>query len=205
MDEQITKQEKREKRRQEKETEQHARLHGRFMRKIRNYAIIFGVTALIGYGLYVLAQGSAPKGEDFSRAIPLMEASHIAVGSQLSEYTSSPPTSGPHYGQTARSGFREETISDQYIIHNLEHGDVWIAYHPRIASEIQEELKQFGAAKVIITPRDTNDTDIALAAWGQLDAFNVEDSVLPIERIKDFIKRYSNKGPEKVSGASGGI
>ncbi|MBI1984555.1 MAG: DUF3105 domain-containing protein [Candidatus Wildermuthbacteria bacterium] len=205
MNEQITKQEKREIRRQEKETEQRARQSNRFVGRIRNYAIIFGVIALVGYGLYLLAQSSAPKEEDFSRAIPLMGANHIAAGSQLPEYTSNPPTSGPHYGQTARSGFREEAIPDQNIIHNLEHGDVWIAFHPRIADEIQEELKQFGAAKVIITPREANETDIALAAWGRLDAFNVENNVLPVERIKDFIKRYTNKGPEKVPGASGGI
>jgi len=204
-EQQFTKQEKREMRKREKETEQRSRQRGRAMHKIRNYSIVFAVIALVGYGLYLLAQSSAPKGEDFSRAVSLMEASHIATGSQLPEYTSNPPTSGPHYGQTARSGFRDEVISDQNIIHNLEHGDIWIAYHPRIAEEIVEELKQFGAAKVIITSREANETDIALAAWGRLDAFNIENDVLPLERIKSFIKRYTNKGPEQVPGASGGI
>ena len=140
-----------------------------------------------------------------SRAILAMEAVHIAEGSPLSEYNSNPPTSGPHYVQTARSGFRNESISDQNIIHNLEHGDVWIAYHPRILETVRDGLKQFAAAKVIITPREDNETDIALVAWGRLDTFNVENDVLPEQRIKDFIARYSNKGPERISGASGGI
>jgi len=202
---QPTKQERRELRRQEKEAEQSARQRGRSMRKFRNYALVVVIIAAVGYGIYFLLKSAAPKEEDFSRAIPLMEASHIAVGSQLPEYTSNPLTSGPHYGQTARSGFRNEAISDQNIIHNLEHGDIWIAYHPRIAEEIVEELKQFGAAKVIITPREANETDIAVAAWGRLDTFNIENNALSIERIKDFIKRYTNKGPERVPGASGGI
>src|SRR3989344_5631667 len=145
------------------------------MHKLKKYAIIAVIVIAAGFGIYLLARLSAPKGEDFSRAIPLMEANHIAVGSQLPEYTSNPPTSGPHYNQTARSGFRNEVISDQNIIHNLEHGDIWIAYHPRIAEEVVEELKQFGAAKVIITPRETNETDIALAAWGRLDIFDIEN------------------------------
>ena len=204
-EQQYTKQEKREMRRQEKEAEQRSQQRNRFMRKIRNYGIVFAIITLVGYGLYLLAQSSAPKGENFSRSVSLMEASHIATGSQLPEYTSNPPTSGPHYGQTARSGFRDEMISDQNIIHNLEHGDIWIAYHPRIAGETKEALKQFGAAKVIITPREANETDIALAAWGRLDIFDIENDTLPIERIKDFIKRYTNKGPEQVPGASGGI
>ena len=173
--------------------------------KLKKYAIITIIIVAIGYGIYILAQSASPKGKDFSRPIPIIGESHIAIDDQLPEYNSNPPTSGPHYGQTARSGFREEAIPDQNIIHNLEHGDIWIAYHPRIADEIKEELKQFAAAKVIITPREANETDIALAAWGRLDAFNTEGGALPIERIKDFIKRYSNKGPERISGASGGI
>jgi len=202
---QPTKQERRELRRQEKEAEQSARQRGRSMRKFRNYALVVVIIVAVGYGIYFLSKSAAPKGEDFSRAIPLMEASHIAVGSQLPEYTSNPPTSGPHYGQTARSGFRDEALPDQNIIHNLEHGDIWIAYHPRIAEEIVEELKQFGAAKVIITPREANETDIAVAAWGRLDIFDIKNDTMPIERVKDFIKRYTNKGPEQVPGASGGI
>lgn len=140
-----------------------------------------------------------------SQSIPLLEATHIATDSPLGEYNSNPPTSGPHYGQTARSGFRSEPVSDQNIIHNLEHGDVWIAYHPRISEAMKEGLKQFAAAKVIITPREENETDIALVAWGRLDTFTIEGGVLPEQRIQDFITRYSNKGPERVPGASGGI
>ncbi len=203
--EQPTKQERRELRRREKEAKGRVRQLGRSMRVFRNYTLAVVIIAAIGYGIYFLSKSAAPKGEVFSRAIPLMEESHIAAGSQLPEYTSNPPTSGPHYGQTARSGFRNEAVSDQNIIHNLEHGDIWIAYHPRIAEEIVEKLKQFGAAKVIITPREANETDIAVAAWGRLDTFNMENNTLPVERIKDFIKRYSNKGPEQVPGASGGI
>lgn len=175
------------------------------MHTLRNYALVAVIMIAAGYGIYLLSQNAAPKGEDFSRAIPLIEAGHIAAGSQLPEYTSNPPTSGPHYGQTARSGFREEATTDQHIIHNLEHGDIWIAYHPRVSDEIKQELKQFGAAKVIITPREANDSDIALVAWGRLDTFSVQNDIVPIERIKDFIKRYIDKGPERVPGASGGI
>lgn len=176
------------------------------MKKLRNYAIAGVIILAAGFGIYLLARATAPKGEDFSRAIPIMKnINHVAVGSPLPQYTSNPPTSGPHYGQTARSGFREKAIADQNIIHNLEHGDVWIAYHPRVSDEIKKQLKEFGAAKVIITPRETNDTDITLAAWGRLDAFNIENNALPAERVSDFIKRYTNKGPERIPGASGGI
>lgn len=196
---------KKEERQRRKEQERRERQRTRSMRMFRNYVIAAVIIIAAGYGIYFLSQSAAPKGEDFSSAISLMEASHIAAGSQLPEYTSNPPTSGPHYGQTARSGFREEEIFDQHIIHNLEHGDVWIAYHPRVSDEVKQALKQFAAAKVIITPREANDSDIALVAWGRLDTFDVQNDLVSIERIEDFIKRYTNKGPERVPGASGGI
>ncbi|MBI1956977.1 MAG: DUF3105 domain-containing protein [Candidatus Niyogibacteria bacterium] len=196
---------RKEERQRQKEQERHAARSTRVIGRLRGYVIIAAVTVAVSYGIYFWAGSVAPKGEDFSRAVPSMGENHIAVGSALPEYNSNPPTSGPHYGQTAQSGFREEAIADQHIIHNLEHGDIWIAYHPRIADEIKEELKQFAAAKVIITPREANETDIALAAWGRLDTFNVENNGLPAQRINDFITRYINKGPEKVSGASGGV
>lgn len=205
QEEQSQYSDKKEERQQRKEQERRQRQRARFMRVFRNYFIAAAIIIAAGYGMYFLSQSAAPKGEDFSRAIPLMEASHIAADNQLPEYASNPPTSGPHYDQTAQSGFREEEISDQNIIHNLEHGDIWIAYHPRVSDGIKKELKQFAAAKVIIAPREANDSDIALVAWGRLDTFDIQNDIAPVERIKDFIKRYVNKGPERVPGASGGI
>lgn len=198
---QVKKEEKQEK----KEAEHRAMQQSRLLRRFQKLAIIVALVAVLGYGLYILSRSGTSEGKDFSRAIPIMGADHILSDSSLPEYNSNPPTSGPHFSQTARSGFRDEQITDQYIIHNLEHGDIWISYHPRIADEMKEELKQFAGAKVIITPRETNDTDIALAAWGRLDAFTIENNVLPVDRIKEFIKRYLNQGPEKVPGASGGV
>jgi len=197
-------QEKKDERQGQKEKDRRAMKQKRFGKRIMNSIIAVVVIVAIGYGLFLLGKETAPEGEDFSRVIPLLQAGHVTAGS-LPEYNSNPPTSGPHYAQTARSGFREEIIPDQNIVHNLEHGDIWIAYHPRVSDEIKEELKRFGAAKVIITPREANDTDIALAAWGRLDSFDIENNTLPKERIEDFIKRYANKGPERIPSASGGI
>jgi len=167
--------------------------------------ILFVVLVLIVYSIYAGIKSRIPQGEDLSVAVPVMGADHISVGSYEGTYNSNPPTSGPHYEQTARSGFREDTITDGHLIHNLEHGDIWVSYHPRIKEDAKMALKKFAGLKVVITPREENDTDIALAAWGRLDSFNLENGVVPEQRIRDFINRYINHGPERVTGASGGI
>lgn len=202
---QSTKESRREEKEEKKEKERREAGQKRIMRNIRNWGIAIVIISGIVYGFSVFIQNAAPKGDDFSRAIPLLPAAHIPVDSPLPEYTSNPPSSGPHYAQTAHSGFRTEVIPDQNVIHNLEHGDVWIAFHPRIAESAQNDLKQFGAAKVIITPREANDSDIALVAWGRIDTFDLEGGAVSEERIRDFIKRYLNKGPEQITGPTGGI
>jgi hypothetical protein len=204
-DQQQTYQEKKSERENKKEEERQSQQRMRTMRKLRNYTIIVVIIGALGYGAYLLAQSSVPKSEDFSREIEVMKASHVDVGSNLPEYNSNPPTSGPHYVQTVRSGFRTESISDQNLIHNLEHGDIWIAYHPRISEGLAKQLEKFAAAKVVITPREDNEYDIALVAWGRLDSFNIDGGTVPEQRIKDFIKRYTNQGPERINGPSGGI
>lgn len=141
---------------------------------------------------------SKPKSFDFSVAVPSLGRDHIEVGTTHAEYNSNPPSSGPHYVQTARNKFYETAVPDEYVIHNLEHGDIWIAYKPTITDKDKNLLKDFAWSKVIITPREKNEYDISLVAWGRVDNFNIKDVPDYETRISDFIKRYRNKGPEKI-------
>lgn len=206
MGESKTYEEKKEEKLKKKEEEKRKQKQEELKSNLWKYAVTVVVIVAVVFGVYSWYQSSQPEGEDLSQAIEIMGEEHIAVGSPLPEYNSNPPTSGPHYGQTARAGYREEEIPDQHIIHNLEHGDIWISYNPNtVSEEVREELKQFDTGKMIITPREVNDTDIALAAWGRLDKFDLEDGELPVQRIEDFIKRYVNQGPERIPGTSKGV
>jgi cytoskeletal protein RodZ len=159
------------------------------------------VLALIGWWVITGVRKNIPQGEDFSQSFENAGGEHIEVGSvnTLPEgtYNSNPPSSGPHYPSTAQTGFYSEPLEDQFMIHNLEHGDIWIAYHPRISDQAKSELEDLADRYVIITPREANDFDISVMSWGRVDSFNLEGSV-PVQRVKDFILRYDNKGPESV-------
>lgn len=160
--------------------------------------IIVILIGLAGWGITKAVQSNAPEGSDLSVFYPAQNREHIAVGAEHGEYNSNPPSGGWHYGLTARKKFYNTPVADGYIIHNMEHGDVWIAYHPRISEEAKSALKKFAFAKIIITPREANDTDIALVVWERVDKFNLDGGPFPEDRIRDFIKRYRNKGPEKI-------
>jgi len=169
-------------------------------KRVIKYVIWIVIISAVFYGLFRLISNSGPQGEDFSQAISEMGASHIAIGSFHEQYNSNPPTSGPHYANAARAGFRGDTdIPDENIVHSLEHGAIWISYLPSVPEEVVDELKRIAGGFVIVTARRANETDIALAAWGRLDTFNLGTQPLDAQRIRDFISRYTNKGPEKVS------
>src|SRR3989344_5078 len=52
----------------------------------------------------------------------------VAVGASHEAYNSNPPTSGPHYEQPSRWGVSQAELPDEQLIHNLEHGGIWISY-----------------------------------------------------------------------------
>ena len=163
--------------------------------------VIFGGFSIL---VYTGIQQKKPQGSDLSQQVEVTEGQHVAPTTELA-VTSTPPTSGSHFGQVASAGLRDEEIPDGHLIHNLEHGDIWISYNPRISGDTINQLKQFLDGKVVITPRSENEQDIALAAWGRLDSFNLDESGLPVERIEDFIKRYKLTGPERILSPSIGI
>ncbi|MEX0917344.1 MAG: DUF3105 domain-containing protein [Candidatus Paceibacterota bacterium] len=188
------KQEREDAREKERAQARRAKLQKSFVR----YILWVLVIVLALYGLFLLAQTAGPDGEDFSTAYEIQGRVHIAPGTAHPEYNSNPPSSGWHYASPARGGFYEEPLPDEQVIHNLEHGDIWIAYHPDVSEEIKNALESFAGQYVVVSPRPLNEKDISLVAWGRVDTLDVVDGTLDEERIRDFIKRYDNRGPEKV-------
>lgn len=122
---------------------------------------------------------------------------HISQGALGSGYNSNPPSSGPHWPNPAKNGVYDNTLPDEQLIHNLEHGYVWMSYRPDVSDDIKNKLKEIVQKddwKVVLAPRDKNDFAIALVAWGRVLEMDEPD----YGKIEDFIKVYRNRGPEKT-------
>lgn len=168
--------------------------------------IIFGSIAIIGVAVWFSKKSVEPLSQDFSKQMPDEGQGHVLEGKKV-EYGSNPPTSGPHWPTWLSDGIYEKEKPDEAIVHSLEHGRIWVSYRPSIPEETKKELEKLlrNQAAIILTPRSANEKDIALAAWGRLDVFDLgEGGSFDKNRILDFIKRYRYKGPEKLSpGAMG--
>ncbi|MDC1220504.1 DUF3105 domain-containing protein [Candidatus Thioglobus sp.] len=136
--------------------------------------------------------------EDMSQSIPIQNRDHINQSETLQVYNSNPPTSGPHAG-AIKGGFYSEEILDINGVHNLEHGYIWITYR-NISPVAQATLKKIAkrySGRVLVSERMANDTQIAMASWGRLD--KMTESTFDEDYALRFIKKYTNKSPEKFA------
>lgn len=121
---------------------------------------------------------------------------HIKFGEDHVPYNSNPPTSGPHYNIPGvgpiECKFFDKEVLDEGVIHNLEHGAIWISYKNN-DNTLEKELKeiQTSNSKIVVTYRPKNDSFIAVAGWGRLLKLSRFDKT----KIEQFIKLYKN-GPD---------
>jgi hypothetical protein len=138
---------------------------------------------------------------------------HIPLGSAPpSPYNSNPPSSGGHFRSPANWGVYGDEVNDQIFIHNLEHGGVWIAYRPEVSQEVigalQSIVDEVGGSKIVMAPRSTNDTDIAMVAWSRVLKFDLVDGALTEGQKNDlraFYRQRKDRGPEFVPDIMPGI
>ena len=50
-------------------------------------------------------------------------------------YSTTPPTSGPHWDRWADRGFYPDGLPDELIAHNLEHGNIVVSYKSATISQ----------------------------------------------------------------------
>lgn len=162
---------------------------------------ILSVAVLAGGVVFISRQSEPQTPEEqnlLGEYIPEQGREHIDPGQGHAPYSSNPPTSGPHYLGPAEVSIYDNELADEQLIHNLEHGHVWITYKTSSASaELIEKLKgtvQENSRLVVLTPREANDSLIALASWTRLLKLDQFDK----EKIVDFIKTNRGNAPEFV-------
>ena len=154
---------------------------------------ILGLILIVMIGLNFRKSIAPPTLEDF----PSLGQEHIANGATHPAYNSNPPTSGWHYASPAAWGIYNQTFPDEVLVHNLEHGGIWLSYRDTNDQQTIRQLTEIARQypdHVILSYRPTNDRQIAVAAWGHLLKLDAVDNRV----ILDFINRYIRQGPESV-------
>src|SRR3954470_11379213 len=102
-----------------------------------------------------------------------------------------PPTGGDHNPVPLTCGFYDQQPPDEFAVHSLEHGAVWIAYGPSTSPADVLVLRAFAKHDhVIVSPYAGMDTPITLVAWEhRLEVASATDP-----RITQFVDAFAN-GP----------
>ncbi|MBI3974884.1 MAG: DUF3105 domain-containing protein [Armatimonadetes bacterium] len=162
----------------------------------RRRALIWGAVGLAVVAVIVLVVASNARRPSPGAGVRTLGNAHIPQGQPYRSYNSNPPTSGPHWPSPATWGVYTEPLPDEVLVHNLEHGGIWISYKDAKDTDLAGKLAEIARryrSKVIVTPRAANDAPLAVAAWGRLLKLQAFDEA----QIVAFIDAYRGKiGPE---------
>jgi Protein of unknown function (DUF3105) len=126
---------------------------------------------------------------------------------QPKSWNSFPPTSGPHYVTPAVYDFYNDAVQLARVLHNLEHGGVYMLYGPKTPSDTSSKLREIydkDPRGLVVAPLPKLGDKIALGAWtsskpgtsdlgtGRLAKCTKVDA----KAFETFIDAYRGKGPE---------
>lgn len=111
------------------------------------------------------------------------------------------PTSGTHSPHDLKFGFYKERPGYEKLVHNLEHGDIIIHYHPDAPKELLDQIeylthfKTAGAGVLAVPNPDVPaDQEVVVTAWTKTMSLAKFDEA----SVGTFIYDYINKGPEQI-------
>jgi hypothetical protein len=124
------------------------------------------------------------------------------------QWATDPPTSGPHYGIAAIFGSYEDEVQLARVVHNLEHGGVYIFYGDEVPDETVAQLRAFyddHQTGTIIAPLDRLGDQFALGAWvfeGDSDqGFLAKCKTFDEDAVSSFFSALQFRGPERFDPA----
>jgi len=138
-------------------------------------AIVLGVVFLTGGGDKDLAATMEAGGCQL-KTVQAEVGDHSAAldATANPKWNTDPPTSGPHYGTPAVYGEYTDPLKIAQVVHNLEHGAVFILYGPKVPAATVKQLSDFyneDTTAMLLAPYTKLGDKIALGAWTVPDNF----------------------------------
>ncbi len=186
-------------------------------RRLLLFAVGGGVAVAAVLALAALSLGSGKPSEADARAAledagctfraaPALPGDHSIVnpGGSVKAWNTDPPTSGPHYGIPAIFGIYEEPLELARVVHNLEHGGIFILHGPGVPDATVDQLREFygdHTTGTVMAPLPKLGKQFALGAWvsdgeggnGYLSKCAKFDEAA----VSKFFSAFQFQGPER--------
>lgn len=144
------------------------------------------------------------------QAVPALEGAHSIrePGGTSDKWNTDPPTNGPHYGIAGIFGIYDDELELARVVHNLEHGGIYILYGDEVPEETVDELRSFYDSRktgTIMAPLDSLGDQFALGAWvvdGDTDSgFLAKCAEFDDAAVSSFFRSLQFRGPERFDPA----
>jgi hypothetical protein len=120
------------------------------------------------------------------------------------KWNTDPPTSGPHYSVPAVFGIYDQELELARVVHDLEHGGVYILYGKDVPDSTVEQLRSFYESHqtgTIMAPLDRLGAKYALGAWvvdgSTHNGFLAKCTDFNQGAVSTFFRSLQFRGPER--------
>ena len=155
--------------------------------------LALGVVVVVLAAFFVfkpIISPSTPKGGDPSNDIAALKAvkTYDYVGGEHTTdavtYTETPPAGGPHDPTWDDCGVYTTQPRNENVVHDLEHGTVWVTYRPGLdqagISQLETALGTVKSEKTILSPYPGLPAPVVVTVWNaQLELTGPDDPRLP--------------------------
>jgi Protein of unknown function (DUF3105) len=176
------------------------------------------VAAALGYALLGSGGGSSSDAikqlEDAGctvqkvAALPSGDHSVLTPGGTSKKWNTDPPTSGPHYQVPAIWGAYTEPLFPAQVVHNLEHGGIFMQYGKDVPAATVAQLKAFydnHLNATLLAPLPKLGDKIAMGVWTTSSPTSSNSGTAYLAKCTSFdeaafaafFKAYQFKGPER--------
>jgi hypothetical protein len=176
------------------------------------------VAAALGYALLGSGGGSSSDAikqlEDAGctvqkvAALPSGDHSVLTPEGTSKKWNTDPPTSGPHYQVPAIWGAYTEPLLPAQVVHNLEHGGIFIQYGKDVPAATVAQLKAFyddHLNATLLAPLPRLGSKIAMGVWTTSSPTSSNSGTAYLAKCTSFdeaafaafFDEYQFKGPER--------
>jgi hypothetical protein len=117
---------------------------------------------------------------------------HVLDDADAIEYTSDPPTSGPHKPTPPISGVVHRPLSQPVQVGILERGDVLVQYDPALADADRAALEGLAGPRVVVAPNPDLSDPVVATAW----LYKRTCRSAAVAALREFEEERVGKGPE---------
>ena len=150
------------------------------------------------------------------KAVKAQRGQHSLGADETFDWNTEPPTSGPHFGfddagnlGTVIWGAYEEPLQLARVVHNLEHGGIYIFYGAEVSDAVVAELRGFYDSHktgTLLAPYPNLADEIALGAWvsedGEEKGYLATCAAFDDAAFSAFFSGFQFKGPERFPASS---